>query len=137
MFSDADGHIYWFEKHFSPKMYELICQYSDGNNVSKILLLTGTAHIDEGVRNEFKRLQEELGGKEIFISHRVIVDKKILNRLHGRWFISSSSIFKIPPIDTILQGQADEIILRKEDPGFSEWWDQALDIVDDWNKIKK
>jgi len=136
MISESEDEICWFEKHFSSKMYELLATYSDGSKINSINLLTGNTHINENSRNEFKRLKDELKNKKIVLVHKILLNKEILNQIHGRWFISKEKIFNIPPINTILQGQVDEIILRKSKPDFELWWKQSKDIIDDWNEIK-
>lgn len=135
MIQEAEGSIFWIEKHFSPKIYELLSYYADGNLLNKIKLLTGIEHITEESRKEYKRLKKELSNRKINLTHRIIIDKKLLAQLHGRWFISDNYTYKIPPIDTILQGQTDEIIKRDKSPDLKSYWDSSCDFIDDWNKI--
>ncbi|MDD3175133.1 MAG: hypothetical protein PHU51_01500 [Candidatus Nanoarchaeia archaeon] len=136
MISEGNEEICWFEKHFSPKMYELLASYSNCSRINKINLLTGYNQITDVTRNEFKRLKQELSHKEISIDHKILLDKTTINTIHGRWFISKDKVFNIPPINTVLQGQVDEIILRKSKPDFESWWKQSKNIIDDWNEIK-
>lgn len=136
MIEDAKEKINWFEKHFSPKMYEFLSYYTNGNNVNEIKILTGIEHINESVRNEFKRLKKELRNKGINVNHKIMIDKSLVNNIHGRWFITKEYIYNIPPINTILQGQSDEIIIREKSPEFDNWWSNSADIIDDWNNIE-
>ena len=88
----------------------------------------------ENFRNLFKRLQGELTKQNL--SCRVICDKKIINQIHDRWFISKNFKFNVPTINSLYQGQYSEINKTKSNPPFQEWWDNSLDIIQDWNKIK-
>jgi hypothetical protein len=137
MIEEAKENINWFEKHFSSKMYELLSYHADGNKIKNIKILTGIEHIDDNVRNDFKRLKKELQNKGIAIEHRIMIDKSLVNSIHGRWFITKKYTYNIPPINTILQGQSDEIILREKGPDFNKWWNSSCDIVKDWNEINK
>ena len=95
MIQEADGNIFWLEKHFSPKIYELLSFYADGNCIKEIKILTGTEHIDDSTKSEFKRLKEELENKGINIFHKIITDKDTLNGIHGRWFKTNNYIYSI------------------------------------------
>jgi hypothetical protein len=61
----------------------------------------------------------------------------LLNSIHGRWFLTSDVKYKIPPINTLLQGQTDEIQTTTQDPPFEEWWGKSVDLIKDWDKIEK
>jgi len=135
MIQCAEDSIFWVEKHFSPKIYELLSYYADGNNLKSIRLLTGIQHITPETRKEYKKLKKELSNREIKFTHRIVTDKKLLSQLHGRWFISTNYVYKIPPINTILQGQTDEIIKRAKAPNLRSYWDHSCDFIDEWNKI--
>jgi hypothetical protein len=137
MIQESKQYIYWFEKHFSIKIYEYLSVNTDGSKIKEVRILTGPEHIDLTTRDEFKRLQEELLNKKIDIRHRIILNKDLLNSIHGRWFLTSDVKYKIPPINTLLQGQTDEIQTTTQDPPFEEWWGKSVDLIKDWDKIEK
>lgn len=130
-------YIWWFEKHFSKKIFEIIVEEADAAKVEEIKLLFGTVHINENVRSEYRRLKSELDGRGIKTEFKVICDKNILHNIHGRWITAKNVCFKIPPINTILQGQADEISKTENRPEFEQWWEEGKDIITEWNEIQK
>lgn len=133
---NADEYLYWFEKHYSPKILELVANNVDGTKTKIVKILTGHTNLKEETRKEFKRLDKELKNKEIHIEFRIITKKQILNNVHDRWIITKSKTFNIPPINSILQGQVGEIIRTKENKDFEKWWAEGEDVISCWDKIR-
>lgn len=131
--------IYWVDKHFSGRGLELLIDELDGNIVSEVkILLSKNSNINfDRFRKDFKRFKAELKNKKISSNCRIILDKDVVNDIHGRWIISEKSTFNIPPINSILKGQYDEFLETKEILPFDKWWNVSEDIINDWNNIQK
>jgi hypothetical protein len=130
-------YIYWFEKHFTKKIFEILIEEIDGTKIDELRLLFGAVGINPGIRREFKRFKNELENRGLKVEFRVISDKEILNNIHGRWILSQTACFKIPPTNTVLQGQSDEIVKTKNRPPFDGWWKDGKDLINEWNEIEK
>lgn len=134
----CDDYLWWFEKHFTRKILEELLYEIDGAKIKEVKLLFGNANINHKVRKDFKKFKSELEKNDnIICRFKVILDKNILNSIHGRWIISKNYCFNIPPTNTILKGQADEISRTTNLPSFEDWWSYGLDIVSNWNEIQK
>jgi len=131
---ECKGKLIWIERHFTKKIFELISEEADGNKISEILIMSGPINIDNRVLEEFKLLKVELKNKKINVSFCIVTDNKLF---HGRWVIGNNICYKIPPTNTIIQGQADEIDQTEERPPFEKWKKDALDIEADWNQLQK
>jgi hypothetical protein len=55
---------------------------------------------------------------------------------HDRYFISKQS-YLIPSSDTVKRGQNSHIVPISIIPDFNTYWNNSLDIIQDWNKIKE
>ena len=93
--------------------------------------------VNERFRNDFSRFASELDVLGKSTSLRVIVDKEILRDIHDRWIVTKDACWNVPSVDTILIGQYAEIKDTEYRPPFDEWWNSALDLLDDWNLILK
>ena len=68
-------------------------------------------------------------------SCRIIIDKKLIGKIHGRWILSKKICYNIPPINSIYMGQYDEIKPSNNRPPFDIWWKEGKDLIEDWNDI--
>lgn len=68
---------------------------------------------------------------------KVVVDNKLKGSIHGRWLITRDGCFNFQSVDTVARGAYDDIRGGATKPPFDEWWNNSLDIIDDWNKIKE
>lgn len=128
-------YIYWMDKHFSDKGLEPLSEEADATKIKKIKILSGASNINKKLRKDFVRLKDELKNRGINIEFRIICNDDLLRKIHGRWLISKNICFNIPPINSIYQGQYDEIIGTESAPPFEEWWKQAEDLLTNWDKI--
>ena len=131
--------LYWVDKHFSAKGLEPLAEELDGNAVKNVRMLLGNrANIDyERLRRDFKKFSAEMQGRGVKAECRVICDNKLLGDIHGRWIMGKDVCFNVPPINSIYKGQFDEIKLGENiQPLFIKWWAQALDIINDWQRIQ-
>jgi len=134
----CEDYVYWFDKHFSAIGLELLSDELDANKISELRILLGNiANIDyDKLRRNFKRFSEEMKNRGIKAECRVICDKELMRQIHGRWLISKEICFKLPPVNSIYQGQFDEIVETGVPPPFNDWWKEAYDLIADWQKIE-
>lgn len=129
----CNGFIYWIDKHFSRKGLEPLSEEADGTKIKEIKILTGlTNKINDRLRKDFIRFKAEMSNRNIDVQFRVICDKAVLQDVHDRWIISKTSCYNVPPIDSIYKGQYSEMKPTKNIPPFEQWWDNGLDLIDDW-----
>jgi len=134
----CQDYVYWFDKYFSISGLEYTIDSMKESSVSMIKILTGMGDkINERFRKDFSRFASELDALGKSTSLRVIVNKEILGSIHDRWIITKDACWNLPSVDTILIGQYAEIKDTEYHPPFDEWWDSALDLLDDWNMILK
>jgi hypothetical protein len=133
----CNKYIYWFEKHFTKKIFEILIEETDGTKIDELRLLFGIVGINIKMRKEFKRFKSELENRGVYVELRVICDRRILDIIHGRWILSQNLCFNIPPTNTILQGQADEIKKTKNRPPFESWWRDGKNLINEWNEIDR
>lgn len=130
------GYIWWFDKHFSVKGLEPLSEEADGARITEIKVLAGiTNNINDRLKTHFSRFQEEMKSRGIKAEFRVICDRSLLRKIHGRWIMSKICCFNVPPVDSIYQGQYDEINETNNRPPFEEFWHSGLDLLKNWEKI--
>jgi hypothetical protein len=132
---NCEGHIWWFDKHFEAKGLVPLSEVVDGSKINEIKILSGISHINEKIRNDFKRFKQEMSIRGIRSEFRIILDKKTFHDHHDRWLISENVTYNIPPVNTIYKGQHSEINITPNSIPFQEWWESAKDIISDWNTI--
>lgn len=134
---NSTGFVHWFDKHFSIKGLEPLHDEADGTKINEIRVLSGitSGRINERLRDEFIRFRDEMKTRQITAELRVLCSKEILNDIHDRWIASENSVYNIPPVDTIFQGQYSEMKKTENRPPFEEWWSNGLDIIDQWQEI--
>lgn len=135
IFDCSEGFFFWVEKHFSKKMYELIVDNVDGNRIHTVRLLTGYMGIKDADLKSYKKLKIELQSKNVKFEHRIICDSEILNSIHDRWIHSKNSTYNVPPLNSVLMGQASEIHKTVPDENMERWWNSSLELEKSWNKI--
>lgn len=134
----CQDYIYWFDKYFSISGLEYTIDSMKESSVSLIKILTGMGDkVNERFRKNFSRFASELDVLGKSASLRVIVDEEILRDIHDRWIVTKGTSWNVPSVDAILIGQYAEIKDTEYRPPFDEWWDSALDLLDDWNLILK
>ncbi len=136
---ESIDYFYWFDKHFGRKGLEVLIDEIDGSKVSsiKILMSINANENFSKLHRDFKLFQKELENKGISASCRVIIDKDVINRLHGRWIISKTYSYNVSPVNSLFMGQYEILAKQKTKPNFQEWWDKGLDLLQDWNEIIK
>jgi hypothetical protein len=56
--------------------------------------------------------------------------------MQTKQIISKNNSFNIPSPDVISRGQYSEVKKTENITPFNEWWNNSLDIIDDWNRIQ-
>lgn len=134
------GEIKWVDKYFSVVGLDLISESiseSSDSKISSVKIITSINKVDHKIREKFKTLKEELNYRSINAEMRVILDSELKNSLHDRWLITESGTYNIPSTDTLRVGQYSEIKKTDSQLPFSDWWNQSLDIILDWNRIEQ
>ena len=134
------GEIKWVDKYFSVVGLDLLSEISSENNgtqLTSVKILTSINKVDHKIREKFKTLKEELQYKGISAEMRVITNSDLKNQLHDRWLITESGTYNIPSTDTLRVGQYSEIRKTESELPFSDWWNQSLDLISDWNQIEQ
>ncbi len=138
-------HLYWLEKNFPKKIFEMIFNAIEDNDLVDIdnikLLRAIDDKITKNFREEFSKFQSELRSKGISVQLRILKDTKISGTIHGRFIYSKKEndedfFVMLPPINSLKADQWDNILTKVvEPPPFEELWNHALDIRLDWNEL--
>ncbi len=134
------GEIKWVDKYFSVVGLDLISESiseSSDSKISSVKIITSINKVDHKIREKFKTLKEELSYRGVNAEMRVILDSELKNSLHDRWLITESGTYNIPSTDTLRVGQYSEIKKTDSQLPFSDWWNQSLDLILDWNRIEQ
>lgn len=135
-FRRCSEYIHWVDKHFSTKGLEPLSEEADATKVKEIRILSSiSSNINEKLKRDFIRLKEELKSRGINMELRVICNDDLLRKIHGRWIISKGICFNVPPVNSIYQGQYDEIKETENIPPFEEWWKQGKDMLANFGDI--
>ena len=132
----CEGEIMWVAKHFPRKGLEPLSEEVTGDQFDSVQILCGPANVDLKLRDDFKRFQKEMDNRGISAELRVITDKNHLYNLHDRWLLSDGASWNIPPVNSLYQNQEAEIHEASEEVSFNDWWNNAKDIISDWNGIQ-
>ncbi len=129
MIGGARQSIRWYEQHMPAKVLNVLYREIDGQKVTSIQLLSGTANIDLGTKDEFKRFRQEMAAeRQVEVRWRLLT-KDDARVHHGRFFITEGYARNLPPLNSILEGSLDEILpseITKEQ--FDELWDLGSDL---------
>lgn len=132
------GEVLWIDRHFTKKGLEPLTEELTGDKFESIRVLCGPSHVATHMRDDFKRFREEMENREIGASIRVITSTEKLRNLHDRWILSSDGAsWNVPPVNSLYGNQEAEIHKTEENLKFEDWWEEAEDIIDDWNTIQK
>lgn len=140
-FRECKQYLYWWERNLPKKVFEIIYEaVKDGDikGVENINLLRDFDQtVDEKYRAEVERLRGELVDYSMDIKLRVICNKKLAGSVHGRFIYTKNQQFQLPPLNSLLANQWDNIFKRVKIPPFEDYWKQGLDIISRWNDIQK
>lgn len=130
----CNEYICWFDPYFTKNGLVALIEEVDPAKIKEIRILSGLKQTNEILRNLYKKFKEELEGKGVKVSFRIITDNFVSN-IHDRWIISSGICFNVPSINTIDRGQFSEIKITENRPPFEDWWEKGRDFIDEWSEI--
>lgn len=135
-FQKCDEYIHWVDKFFRVKGLKWLSRYLPKENVKEVKILTSKDTANEELRDMFKAFKKQMSNDDISCQMKVVVDSKLKGSIHGRWLITRNDCYSFQSVDTVARGAYDDIRGGATKPPFEEWWNNSLDIIDDWNKIQ-
>ena len=125
----ASTFLYWYERHMERKVLEILSPELQPN--VDVRLLSGRVKVDQllQLKQDFKAF-----GKQMRAQRGVSVQWRVLDEAgppHGRFIMTDSGAWNVPPLNTILRGDLDEILpsnLRPSD--FEELWSKGINLRD-------
>ncbi|MGA2467475.1 MAG: hypothetical protein ABSH06_24420, partial [Thermodesulfobacteriota bacterium] len=135
----CDNYIHWIDLYFSEKGLEWINKAVNKNEtIKEIKVLMRADKTDESLRKSFKKLRDDLKNRNISFELRIF-SKKDAAENHDRFIISKFNAFNVGSTDVGARGQLHEINESKNykelEIRFNRYWENSLDIINDWNKI--
>jgi hypothetical protein len=121
---DCKDYIWWLDKHFDPRAFELLADEVDRGLVKEIRVLSTAEHL-KGRLSNFRRFRHEMVQGGIGVEWRV----GDLDGLHDRYLISQEVCYNIPPVNTIYKGDLSDIQAAVERPDFDRWWRKATPVT--------
>lgn len=133
----CEGDLLWVSKHFTKKGLEPLAEEVTGDQFNSVRILCGPANVSIHLRDDFERFIKEMDNRGVEAELRVITNTEKLRKLHDRWLLSSEGVsWNVPPINSLYGNQESELHQTEEDVDFEDWWDDAEDIINDWNNIQ-
>jgi hypothetical protein len=137
-------HVYWFENNLPRDSLEVLYDsIAKGDlNVKSVKLLRGLDDkITSFYRDDFKHFQNEMVSHDIDSEMRVILDRRIMRQIHGRYLYSIDEkgrelLIQLPPLNSLKGNQWDSIFTKvKTVPPFDAFWEKGKDMLKDWSEI--
>lgn len=136
---ECDDYIEWVDLYFSRKGLEWLLCALGNQSVKTVKIITAKNSQDPKkislLRESFKKFRSEMEKKGITCELRVLTNRKTASNIHDRWIVTKDTAYNIPSTDVIARGQFSEIKRNVQKPDFENWWDNSLDIINDWPKI--
>lgn len=139
-------HVKWFETNLPKKSLEVLydgIRDGDLKGIESINLLRGVDDkLTTSFRDAFKDFRREVFSSNIEAEMRVILDRTVTSKVHGRFLYSvdekgTEIKIQLPPLNSLRGDQWDTIYTDvKVIPSFDEYWKKANDILDDWALIE-
>lgn len=133
----CEGDLLWVAKHFSKKGLEPLSDEVTGDRFTSVRILCGPDNVTHKMRSDFERFEDEMRNRGVDAELRVMTNSGHLDLLHDRWILSDKSSWNVPPVNSLYRNQEAELHKVTEDITFDEWWDDAADIISDWNEIQR
>lgn len=130
--------IWWIDKHFTQVGLEYIYENMDKTKIKEVkILLSINSNIDfDKFKKEFDKFSSDVAIDNVKAECKIICSKEIVNLIHGRFIITKDKTFSVPPINSLLMGQYDQIQDNALLPPFETWWNSAKDLLRDFQEIK-
>jgi hypothetical protein len=133
----CEGDLMWVAKHFPKKGLEPLSDEMTGDRFDSVRVLCGPDNVTHRMRSDFERFRDEMGNRGVDAELRVMTDRDHLDKLHDRWILSDGASWNVPPVNSLYRNQEAELHKVTEEVSFEDWWDDAGDIISDWNEIQK
>lgn len=130
-------YVYYIDKYFSVSDLDIIIDASKKTDINEVKILISLIKADERMRDNFKRFRDEMKNIGIVCEMRIVVDSQIYGEYHDRWILSNNINYNSMSGDIAKRGQYAEIKPTENRPPFEEWWKKSLDIISNWNDIRK
>lgn len=135
---EARGDLRWLDKHFTSAAFEPLWEAVDGNNVSRVRILSlylTDAHAGRKVKRDYDNLKTEFASRGVVLEWRAI-DSRLIRDTHDRWVLGDATARNIPNVNAILSGQHSELNQSQQNEElarlFEGYWTQAQPIEDVW-----
>lgn len=133
----CEGDLLWVAKHFPKKGLEPLSDEVTGDRFTTVRILCGPDNVTHKMRSDFERFKDEMDRRGVDAELRVITDKGRLGKLHDRWILSDGASWNVPPVNSLYRDQEADIYRVTDHRSFDDWWDDAEEIISDWNEIQK
>lgn len=133
----CEGDLIWVAKHFPKKGLEPLSDEVTGDTFDSVRVLCGPPNVTNRMRSDFERFQVEMERRGVDSELRVMTDGGHLDKLHDRWILSDGASWNVPPVNSLYRNQESDIHKVTDGPSFEDWWDDAENIISDWNEIQK
>lgn len=133
-FANCNDYLWWVDKHFIWRGFELLSDYCNqaGRPPLQEIRILGTVRVSDRemrrLRREFPDVRQELAQLGISVEMRVLDDQTLLASFHDRYLISRDIAFNLPPVGSLLRGQAGSICLDDNPLDFQNLWSHATPL---------
>ena len=124
----ASTYLYWYERHMERKVLEILS--AELQPSVDVRLLSGRVKVDQlpQLRQDFKAFRKQMEARQCRVQWRVWDEAR---PPHGRFIMTDSGAWNVPPLNTILKGDLDEILPSTQGPSdFEELWVKGIDLID-------
>ena len=124
-------------KYLGRKDIETIYLIRDQLDAQKIRFLTSKRRADEALSSDFQRFKKEMLNNYGIDCHLRIMSKKVESEQHARYLIGLDKCYNSIDAETVGRDQTDDVSLCNRPKNLEKWWNDSLDLLDDWNKIQE
>lgn len=127
----AKDRLYWFDAHFTRQGIVFIYQEATLETVRTIHILScGRSELTPASLDDYRRIRDELGLRDVAIEWRTLVDRDDFSDKHDRWLLADNQLWNVPPFTAVMTGKWGTILRDGSDPPLAEWWDRASHVLD-------
>jgi len=133
-----EGDVWWVEKQCDRDCLQYLNDVQD-TRVENIMILTGSFHINENFKRDFKAFSYEMQMKGVTVELRVVVNGEDSKRMHDRYVFDSKSMYTMPPGNIITKTVS---VINPVTPDytqrqyFQKFWSRAIKL-DRWKEIQE
>lgn len=112
----CDGTLFWIDKFFSKEGLGYLIDGADGARLNRVVIISGEKNFDARATDHYADARVELLERGIKLEWRICRDVDTLKVWHGRWIVSASAAWNVPPVRSVAKGQFDEILPTDNKP---------------------